>query len=404
MLKTHPASPWRRYRTWAVWLVCVILVHIWAGQELGKALDAWRHTPPEPDKPANIQVVDLIKPSAPPLAPTPPTAPAPSPPQGLSSPPAEITPSPPVASNPEVLASAASSAMADAGAMTSDITTASGPAASMSSVTPTSRPDPAASVSAQEVWPPSFRIQYKLEGHYKGHFTGQAYIVWLRDADRYRVELDVQVGALLSHHLMSEGRLSMTGLIPERFAENRRLLFQRKKQQLQFEPTPHEPQAITVLLPDGTRRAPAVGVQDPASQFVQLAWLFATQPQLLAQGQHMSFPLASFRRSDVWTYQVGETVMVQTPLGEVAATHAKPQREVEPMPGNLQVELWFAPSLRFLPVRLRVQDGNQAQADMMIDGLPQLLGPVKLRAVQPQPASASLPPSAPNPSGVPHHE
>ena len=77
---------------------------------------------------------------------------------------------------------------------------------------------------------------------------------------------------------------------------------------------------------------------------------------------------------------MGETVMVQTPLGEVAAIHAKPQREVEPMSGNLQVELWFAPSLRFLPVRMRVQDAQGAQADMMIEGLPQLLGAVKLHA------------------------
>lgn len=404
MLKTPLASPWRRYRAWAGWLALVLLMHIWAGQELGKALEAWRHTPPEPEKPASVKVVDVIKPSAPPLAPARPAAPTMSSPKAISNPPADINPRLPVASNHNALASAASSTMAHVGSHAPEITTASAPVASEASVAQTSQPDPAASVSAQEVWPPSFRIQYKLEGNYKGHFTGQAYIVWLRDADRYRVELDVQVGALLSHHLMSEGRLSMTGLIPERFAENRRLLFQRKKQQLQFEPTPHEPQAITVLLPDGTRRAPAVGVQDPASQFVQLAWLFATQPQLLAQGQHMSFPLASFRRSDVWTYQVGETVMVQTPLGEVAATHAKPQREVEPMPGNLQVELWFAPSLRFLPVRLRVQDGNQAQADMMIDGLPQLLGPVKLRAAQHQSASASLPSFTPNPSGVPHHE
>ncbi len=367
---------WRRYTAWLLWLGLVLVLHAWMGLELSDTLEQWRHTPPDAIAPAEVRVVELLKPAAPSMPATRslPTA-AVSAPQApalsLPDPPLALASEPALASDSHHEQSTEMPVASELAKMAAKTATLQGPSADVEKPLP---------VSAEDVWPPSFRIQYKLEGNYKGHFTGQAYIVWLRDADRYRVELDVQVGALLSHHLMSEGRLSMTGLIPERFAENRRLLFQRKKQQLRFEPSPEAPQSIAVLLPDGTRRTPTVGVQDPASQFVQLAWLFATQPNRLEQGNRLSFPLASFKRSDIWTYQMGETVMVQTPLGEVAAIHAKPQREVEPMSGNLQVELWFAPSLRFLPVRMRVQDAQGGQADMMIEGLPQLLGAVKLHA------------------------
>ena len=47
-----------------------------------------------------------------------------------------------------------------------------------------------------------------------------------------------------------------------------------------------------ILLANGKAAEPARGVQDAASQFVQLSWLFLTRPELLRVGQSIEFPLA----------------------------------------------------------------------------------------------------------------
>ncbi|MFM8796383.1 MAG: DUF3108 domain-containing protein, partial [Betaproteobacteria bacterium] len=151
----------------------------------------------------------------------------------------------------------------------------------------------------------------------------------------------------------------------------------------------------SVLLPDGTRRPTAPGTQDSASQFVQLAWLFGTNPTPIQAGDKVGFPLALVRRSDLWSYVVGEPVTVDTPAGPVQTIHAKPQRELDPWRSDLLAEVWFAPALQYLPVRMQVQVDADSYALMVMDGLPELVK-------QPLPNSAAAVPTAPQaPSAAP---
>ena len=48
-------------------------------------------------------------------------------------------------------------------------------------------------------------------------------------------------------------------------------------------------------------------MQDTASQFVQLTYLFSTQPELLRVGNIVDFPLALPRTMDSYAYEVVET-------------------------------------------------------------------------------------------------
>jgi hypothetical protein len=74
---------------------------------------------------------------------------------------------------------------------------------------------------------------------------------------------------------------------------------------------------------------------------------------------------------DLWTYDVVGRAMMQTErLGEVEAFHLKP-RPIENPRGNITAEMWFAPSLHYLPVRIRVNMGEEAHVDLIVERIEQ---------------------------------
>jgi hypothetical protein len=238
----------------------------------------------------------------------------------------------------------------------------------------------AASAPTAFEWPPSTRMSYGLRGNYRGEVVGSAQVEWVREGSRYQVHLDVWIGAqaapLVGRRMTSDGELGEQGLSPRRYDEETRALFRElRRRTIVFEPD-------RVLLPNGKQAPRPPGMQDAASQFVQLTWLFTTQPQLLRVGQRIEFPLALPTNVDRWSYEVIEEVALPTPFGAVQAFHLRPRRELRPN-RDLVADAWFAPSLQYLPVRLLIRQDADTYIDMMIDRLP-------LQAVQPE-AAASAP-------------
>jgi hypothetical protein len=125
-------------------------------------------------------------------------------------------------------------------------------------------------------------------------------------------------------------------------------------------------------------------LQDTASQFVQLTWLFTMQPELLRAGQVLPIPLAFPRRVQLWQYEVGESETLNTPAGPIAAVHVRPLSGPGPNAasdaqrgGDLVPEAWFAPSLQYLPVRILIRQGGGNYVDLLIERLPQQAAPAK---------------------------
>jgi hypothetical protein len=225
----------------------------------------------------------------------------------------------------------------------------------------------AASAAAFE-WPPSTRVSYKLSGNYRGEVVGNAQVEWVRSGNRYQVHLDVWIGAqaapLVGRRMTSDGELSERGLTPRRYDEETRALFRElRRRTIRFE-------GDRVLLPNGKQLPRVDGMQDAASQFVQLTWLFTTQPQLLQVGQRIEVPLALPTNVDRWAYDVVEKVMQDTPFGPVETFHLRPRRELRPN-RDLVADVWFAPTLQYLPVRLLIRQDEATYIDLMIDRLPQ---------------------------------
>lgn len=224
---------------------------------------------------------------------------------------------------------------------------------------------PAAAASRPVVafdWPPSTRMTYKLLGHYRGPVEGTAQVDWLRQGNRYQVHLSTAIGPVLSRHITSEGELTAQGLAPRRFDGEQKVVFRSPRRwQLRFEPE-------QVVLTDGSTAPTQAGVQDEASQFVQLTWLFTTQPQKLKVGSAVEMPLAISKRLDRWTYDVIAEEVLHFPFGDVPSFRLKPRREAAG--GDLTPEIWVAPTLQYLPVRIRLTDGGGNWVDLTLEKPP----------------------------------
>ena len=223
-------------------------------------------------------------------------------------------------------------------------------------------------------WPPSTRLSYRLNGNYRGPVEGQARVEWLRSGSRYQVVMDLGIGPsfapLMSRRVSSDGEITERGLRPQRYDEETKIVLRDPRRLTIF----MDPELVR--LPGGTEHPRPVGLQDSASQFVQLTWLFTTQPELLQPGRSIELPLALPRRVEPWIYDVLSVETLQTPAGPVDAVHVKPRRE--PRPGaELTAEIWVAPSLQYLPVRILIRQDADTWIDLAIEQLPEQAAPGK---------------------------
>ncbi|HEY0819998.1 MAG TPA: DUF3108 domain-containing protein [Rhizobacter sp.] len=235
-----------------------------------------------------------------------------------------------------------------------------------------SAPESAASAPAVFEWPETTRLRYLLTGHVRGEVHGQAQVEWIRAGSRYQVHLDVQVGPsfapLATRRMSSEGEITPEGLVPQRYEQETRLAFDGPyRASMRFD-------GSRVWLSNGRTVPQLPGVQDTASQFVQLAYLFDREPQRLQVGAVVEVLLAMPRNVSPWVYDVVQEEVLYTPFGEVPAYHLKPRREPR-AGGDLVTELWIAPQLRHLPIRFVIRQDAENHVDLMLDRRPELAAP-----------------------------
>ena len=259
---------------------------------------------------------------------------------------------PPVASpEPAIAAATAPAAIAMP-------TTSADPSAVESAATNATSGPVVAAAAPQDGWPPNTRLSYKVGGFFRGELYGTARVLWQREGDGYQTRIDIDLG-LVSLAMTSQGQVTARGLLPKAFEETR--AGKRRSVLLQDS---------RVVLADGSQVARPAGVQDTASQFVELSHRFASGQQPLEVGASVSFWMARPGGVDLWTYDVFEKVILKTPkLGPVEAFHLKPRPLANPR-GNITAEMWFAPSLQYLPVRIKVSLGD-AFVDMFAEKIEQ---------------------------------
>lgn len=195
--------------------------------------------------------------------------------------------------------------------------------------------------------PQSAHLEYQVSGSARGiHFQAQGTLDWTRDAQRYNARMVLRMLWLGSSVQTSSGRIDATGLLPERFSDQRRsertTHFDHAQQRIHF--SSNAPEA-----------ALQAGVQDRLSVFLQLAGRLHARPQAYPAGQTIRLQVAGVGDAEIWHFQVGEEDRLELPAGPLRARHLMraPRHAYDS-----RVEFWLAPSLSHLPVRLRVTQHN----------------------------------------------
>jgi len=207
--------------------------------------------------------------------------------------------------------------------------------------------------------PPNTRLLYDVTGNVKGiGYKAQGTLDWSVADGRYEARMEMRVLLLGSRSQTSTGRIGPNGLMPERFADKSRsekaAHFDAAQQRIRF--SSNAPEAP--LQP---------GAQDRLSLFLQLASLLQARPQAYNTGQTVDMQVAGTGDAPVWRFDVGEESTISLPAGEFKVRHLvrQPRKEFDST-----VEMWLAPSLHHLPVRLRVKQSNGDVADQQLSQMP----------------------------------
>lgn len=203
--------------------------------------------------------------------------------------------------------------------------------------------------------PPSASLNYEVLIEYRGvRQTLSGALDWQHDDDRYRLHMSVALPFVGSRVQHSEGRLGRHGLHPQRFSEKTRseraAHFDEPGSRIRYSAnTPDSP-----LLP---------GHQDRLSVFFQLAGLVHARPHRFPAGHTVHIPTSGVRDSETWAFEIKGTETISLPKGELAALHL---RRLPRKAFDTTVDVWLAPSLGHLPVRMRLLEANGNVADQRL--------------------------------------
>jgi len=195
--------------------------------------------------------------------------------------------------------------------------------------------------------PDSVRLEYKVIGLSKNlNYQANAELAWKTDGDSYQAMMKVSAFLVGSRSMTSVGKITSSGLAPTRFADKFRAElaahFEPEKGKISF--SANTPDALWVE-----------GVQDRVSVFLQLGGMLAARPQDFPPGSNITFLTVGPREADSWTFviEAEENLdLMGAPMVALKLTR-KPLKEFDQ-----KVEIWFAPSLGYLPVRSRITQQN----------------------------------------------
>lgn len=205
-------------------------------------------------------------------------------------------------------------------------------------------------------------LTYDVEGLVKGFpFHAQGTLQWRQREERYEARLEIKAFLIGSRVQTSTGQLGPAGLRPERFSDRSR-----------SEKAAHFDQAAgRIRFSNNARDAQLLaGAQDRLSVFMQLAALLEARPQAYPPGTTIEMQVAGTGSAEVWGFKVESAAEpLNLPAGELSAIrlYRPPQLEYDNA-----LEVWLAPQLHHLPVRIRITQKNGDVADQQLNFVPKV--------------------------------
>jgi hypothetical protein len=204
------------------------------------------------------------------------------------------------------------------------------------------------------VFPPSVRLKYDVAGIVKGFkYVVSGDLSWLHEGGNYTARLEISHFLLGSKVQTSKGAITARGLEPLRYGEKVRsevaAHFEREKGKVSFSAnTPDVP-----LLPLA---------QDQVSIFVQLAAMFAADGQAFAPGSKLVFQTISARGAEDWDFLLEPPERLKIQGKEWTAYKLVREQRGE---YDTRAELWLAPELQGMPLRIRLTQTSGDEIDMV---------------------------------------
>lgn len=171
--------------------------------------------------------------------------------------------------------------------------------------------------------------------------AGDGAVVFQRKGNAYTMESSLQALGLFEAHQSSAGSVGPEGLVPRTFTQrsNRRpqlsVDFDWAAQRVTFSQTgdsaPTRPQ-----------------MQDRLSLTMQLAWRHRADPRAGA----VELPVAGQRNTSTYTFNAAGAATLSLPAGRFETVKFERHKE----DGDDALEVWLAPALCSLPVRVRFTD------------------------------------------------
>lgn len=179
-------------------------------------------------------------------------------------------------------------------------------------------------------------------------------LAWSQDGHAYdaRLTLRFLFKTLRTQH--SSGTIGAAGIEPTRFSDTRKT-----------EVAAHfvRDQGQVVFSNNAPSAALMAGAQDRLSVMLQLGALLAGDPARYQADSAIAVQTVGPRDADIWIFKVGDEETLDLPTGALAAR--KLTRNPR-MPFDDTVELWLAPSMGYLPVRIRITQPDGDFADMQL--------------------------------------
>ena len=219
-------------------------------------------------------------------------------------------------------------------------------------------PKPTSTTTAPALYaPPPGTWHYDVTGHAKGlSYQAEGSLHWQHDGQRYRVQMTLRA-LWLQRQQTSSGRLDAEGLHPEHFIDQA-----RKTREIWFDSQQH-----TQHTGNGTPQPAPEGVQDRLSVFFQLATqLNHAVATATPTPTNWPIPVAGGADSETWHFEAQGSERQPLPAGvyDTVKFTRRPRHS-----SDQTVEVWLAPTLHHIPVRLRIAQSNGDVVDQRLSGV-----------------------------------
>lgn len=212
--------------------------------------------------------------------------------------------------------------------------------------------------ATQFAFPEPVRLLYALSGESKKlRYNARGELLWKQDGQRYEARLEASLLFFGARTFTSTGSITPEGLAPQRYSDKR-----RTEVAVHFDQT-NRRATFSANTPDVVLQTAA---QDQLSVFLQIGGILAAEPAQYPSGATLAIQTIGPKDADIWIFTVEERAKINLPSGEIDTQKLtrNPRK-----PFDQKVELWLAPGMGYLPVRLKVTNANGDYIDQQLRGV-----------------------------------